>query len=89
MGLAQAQAQERFENVTWGAMIDTVTNSDIRTLIFPVETRFQKLAIRPGGIPRQLAIRNAKKQILCILAIPLVRSARIRPCSTIAGIRLH
>jgi len=66
-----------------------MTNSDIRALIFPVETRFQKLASRPGGMPRALAIRNAKKQILCVLAIPLIRSARIGPFSKIAGIRLH
>jgi hypothetical protein len=36
-----------------------------------------------------LAIRNAKKQVLCALGIPVIRSARIGPCSTIAGIRLH
>ena len=70
-------------------IIDTVTNDGIHALIFPVETRFQKLACRPGGVPRKVAIRNAKKQILCMLAIPLIRSATLRPFSTIAGIRLH
>jgi hypothetical protein len=31
---------------------------------FAVETNFQRLACRPGGIPRDQALRNAKIQVL-------------------------
>ena len=31
--------------------------------IFPAETRFEKLARRPGGVPRSQAIRNAQAAI--------------------------
>jgi hypothetical protein len=75
------------------AMIDTVSNSDpktsIRALIFPVQTRFVTLASRPGGIPRDVALRNARKRILRFLAMPLSRSSRLGRLSTIAGVGLH
>src|SRR6516225_4486321 len=32
----------------------------VRALIFPVVTNFHKMARRPGGVPRQQALRNAQ-----------------------------
>jgi len=37
------------------------TDDDVR--IFPVETRFQQLARRPGGIPRDKALAQAQSKI--------------------------
>jgi hypothetical protein len=71
------------------AMIDTVSNSGFPALIFPVQTRFATLACRPGGMPRDVALRNARKRILRLLAMPLSRSSRLGRLSTIAGVRLH
>ena len=36
-------------------------------VIFPVETSFHRMARRPGGIPREKALRNAKTQVLRLL----------------------
>jgi hypothetical protein len=71
------------------AMIDTVSNRGFPALIFPVQTRFATLACRPGGIPREVALRNARKRILRLLAMPLSRSSRLGRLSTVAGVRLH
>lgn len=35
------------------------SNSDQEARVFPVDTRFQKLARRPGGVPRDEALRQA------------------------------
>jgi hypothetical protein len=32
--------------------------------VFPVETNFQRMACRPGGVPREQALRNAKIHVL-------------------------
>jgi hypothetical protein len=32
-------------------------------LIFPVETNFHKMVRRPGGMPRQQALRNAEREL--------------------------
>ncbi len=37
-------------------------NHDSR--VFPLDTNFQRMARRPGGIPREQALRNAKIQVL-------------------------
>ena len=37
--------------------------TDDRVRIFPVETRFQQLARRPGGIPRDKALERAQSKI--------------------------
>ena len=34
--------------------------------IFPVETRFQTMAVRPGGVPRDLALERAEEHIEAI-----------------------
>lgn len=39
------------------------TNSDKSVRIFPVETQFQKLARREGGIPREKAIEEANAKV--------------------------
>jgi hypothetical protein len=43
------------------------SKTDARTFpearVFPVETRFQKLATRPGGVPRDKAIERAEARI--------------------------
>jgi hypothetical protein len=43
------------------AQSKTTTEPDAR--VFPVETRFQKMAKREGGVPRDKAIEQAKTQI--------------------------
>jgi len=35
----------------------------VRALIFPVVTNFHKMARRPGGVPRQQALRNAQREL--------------------------
>lgn len=39
------------------------TNSDKSARVFPVETQFQKLARREGGVPRDKAIQQANGEI--------------------------
>jgi hypothetical protein len=39
-------------------------NNSVYARIFPVETNFQKMARRPGGISRERALRNAKTEVL-------------------------
>lgn len=39
------------------------TNSDKSVRIFPVETQFQKMARREGGIPREKAIEEANAEV--------------------------
>lgn len=39
------------------------TNSDKSVRIFPVETQFQKMARREGGIPREKAIEEASARV--------------------------
>lgn len=38
-------------------------NADAKARIFPVETHFQKVARRPGGVPREQAIESARAEI--------------------------
>lgn len=38
-------------------------NADPTARIFPVDTRFQKMARRPGGVPREQAIESAQAEI--------------------------
>jgi hypothetical protein len=40
-----------------------IKDPPVEALIFPVETRFQKHAQRPGGVSRQIAITNAYKKL--------------------------
>lgn len=39
-------------------------NKSAYARVFPVVTNFQKMARRPGGMPREQALRNAKIQVL-------------------------
>src|SRR5262245_40611945 len=39
------------------------TKTDAEARMFPVDTRFQQLARRPGGVPRTLALQNAQAEI--------------------------
>jgi hypothetical protein len=55
-------------------------NSSRYAFVFPLETSFQKMARRPGGIPREQALRNAKTEVLrlfirCIRPAAPVRAA--------------
>lgn len=34
-----------------------------RTVVFPVETNFQRMARRPGGLSRQQALHNAQRAL--------------------------
>lgn len=52
-------------------------------LVFPMETSFQQKARRPGGIPRELALKNAKIQVLrlficCVRPVGDMRTAPVR-----------
>ena len=83
-----------------GAMPDNNSNG---ALVFPVETSFQKIARRPGGIPRERALRNAKTQVLRLFirnvrpvgdvrkmpvrAVPMRRPPTIGYLSIAAGFR--
>jgi hypothetical protein len=52
-----------------------------RALIFLVDTNFQRMARRPGGIPRAQALRNAHTQVLHSLGrgIPSLGNSRSAP----------
>jgi hypothetical protein len=38
-------------------------SSTIRVVIFPVVTNFETMARRPGGLPRDQALRNARIRV--------------------------
>jgi len=61
---AGAFARQAFNAITAG-------NSG-GALIFPLETSFHKKTGRPGGIPREKALRNARMQVMRLF----VRCAR-------------
>jgi hypothetical protein len=65
-------------------------NNSVYARVFPVETNFQKMARRPGGISRERALRNAKTEVLRLFircnrpvreilkrVVPLTRSPRV------------
>ena len=67
---------------------------------FAVETNFQRMACRPGGIPRAQALRNAKKEVLrlfircsrpvrdkLVRAMRLPRSPRVGWFSLASGVK--
>ena len=41
-----------------------MSTASSQTLVFPVETSFHQKVRRPGGIPREKALRYAKMQVL-------------------------
>jgi hypothetical protein len=69
--------------VTLQHLIDpAMTLSSKYAIVFSLETSFQRLARRPGGLPRQQALRNARTGALRLF-INCFRRAAPPPAATV------